>query len=718
MSKLNRLFAVLTMLVGAPLFAATYVVPPDRILFEKANAVVIGHVTSSRVAKNPEGSIATTYDVRVEEVIKGAVGMTVKVGEPGGRLGNEIHLVPGSPAFRDGERVLLFLTGSNGNYTTTDLGLGSFRFAQDTAGINLAVRDDAEIVGWDLDGTPHKEIRRSADGFVKYLREIARAIPAAVAENYAVPARPLKSEALAPRMQADATSPNLRGDLAFPAASATSYTLDIGMNNGTGVGARWRNFPNAVNWNVGNTLPGAPGNGNTAIDAAFNAWNGDTCSNVNYVRNSAVPNTNGIQEDPDQINNFVWEKTLNNGGNPKVDFDPYSCSGGGLLGLGGISAAWPNACVGSNPDLNQCRHTFNGEIFATTAEVDVSMNRGIGSCPALYNSGNLSTAVAHEVGHTLGFRHSNQSRISPSNEGTCDSSTMECTTTAIMNASVLNGINAALQAWDQHAVQKVYASSCAAPTAVRGDLSGDGKPDIMWRNNVNGANAYWVMNGTTQTGTINLPALPNTDYRICATADFNGDGKVDILWRNAVTGANAIWLMNGASVASTINLPGLPGTNFSFEGAADFDGNGTPDIIIRNYSNGNNALWMMNGTNYASTVNLPALPNPDYHIESAADFDANGTPDIVWRNYTTGNNALWMFTNTTNTSTINLPALPNTAYKIGGVGDFTGDNKPDILWRNATTGANAIWVMNGASNTSTVNLNGLPNSAYEIRGPR
>ena len=565
MSKYSRMFAVVSMLVGAPLFAATYVVPPDRILFEKADAVVIGHVTASRAAKNPNGVIATTYDVRVEEIIKGAAGMSIRVTEPGGRVGNEARLVPGAPGFQDGERVLLFLRGGDGNYTTTDLGLGAFHFAQDAAGVNLAIRDESEIFGWDLNGAPHKEIRRSADGFVKYLREIARAVPVAQAENYAVPARPLKSEALASKMQTDASG-KLQSDLTFPNATANSYMLDIESNSGSGMGSRWRTFPTAVNWNVGNSLSGAPGNGNTAIDAAFNAWNNDTCSNVNYVRATAVANTNGIQDGADGVNNFVWEKTLNNGGMPAVDLDPYSCASGGLIGLGGISVAWTGVCgMGQNP--NTCRHTFNSENFSTTVETDVSMNRGIQACPAFYNSGNMISGVTHEVGHTLGFRHSDQDRVSPSG-GACNTATMECSSSAIMTASLTNGLNGALQAWDQHAVQKVYAATCTGVgPAVKGDFNGDGKPDILLRNYVTGATAVWVMNGTTFTGTvINLPGLVDTNWRIEGTNDFNADGQEDILYRNYSTGASAIWLMNGANVASVANLPSPFNPDFHFEG--------------------------------------------------------------------------------------------------------------------------------------------------------
>jgi len=70
--------------------------------------------------------------------------------------------------------------------------------------------------------------------------------------------------------------------------------------------------------------------------------------------------------------------------------------------------------------------------------------------------------VTHEIGHTLGFRHSNKSRAD--DQACTNYSTYECSSSAIMTAVVTNGLNATLQLWDQHAVETLYASS--APSAV------------------------------------------------------------------------------------------------------------------------------------------------------------------------------------------------------------------------------------------------------------
>jgi hypothetical protein len=75
-----------------------------------------------------------------------------------------------------------------------------------------------------------------------------------------------------------------------------------------------------------------------------------------------------------------------------------------------------------------------------------------------------------------------------------------------------------------------------------GDLNGDGKSDIVWRNN-DGTVAIWLMNGAEPpSGAI----IENgqTMWTPVQIGDFNGDGKADIIWRHR-NGDLAIWLMDG-----------------------------------------------------------------------------------------------------------------------------------------------------------------------------
>jgi hypothetical protein len=420
-----QVLLLLTFALAPQVFAVTYIVPADRFEIERASAIVVGRVLSSHVEESRFG-IETVTSIALEEAIRGTAGPVVRVHEPGGALGGETRIVPGTPEFEDGERVLLLLhQREDGRYTVLDLQLGAFHFTNDIPGPELAVRNASEIEGWDLDGRTHQEQHRVAEPFLAYVRGVVRR--EAVAEDYFVStgaaAAPIES---------------LRAASAF---TATSYTLSYG----SGLGTRWKVFPAAVNWNQGNAETGVLGSGTKEIASAFSTWN---AGGTNYVLAGANANTKGFLDAFDGVNNIVFEKNLTSAG-----VQPFSCASGGALGMGGMTHA----------DFTAGAHVFHGETFGTTLEADVSMNQGLGACTTV-SADQFKTVILHELGHTLGFRHSDQNRKLTAACST--DSTLECSNTAVMNHILLSGLNGKLQQWDKTALSSVYGSDpvCTPPS--------------------------------------------------------------------------------------------------------------------------------------------------------------------------------------------------------------------------------------------------------------
>ena len=193
-----------------------------------------------------------------------------------------------------------------------------------------------------------------------------------------------------------------------------------------------------------------------------------------------------------------------------------------------------------------------------------------------------------------------------------------------------------------------------------GDFNGDGYADILWRNTTTGDLAIWEMNGTTilNANTAGVGNVP-TNWTVVGVGDFNGDGKADILWRNN-NGNVAIWEMNGTTIlnANTATFGNMP-TSWFVAGTGDFNGDGNNDILWRDNA-GDIAIWEMNGTTIlnASTSGVGNLSTV-WSVAETGDFDGNGKSDILWRD-TSGDIAIWFMNGTTIASGAGLGTIPTT----------------------------------------------------------
>ena len=220
---------------------------------------------------------------------------------------------------------------------------------------------------------------------------------------------------------------------------------------------------------------------------------------------------------------------------------------------------------------------------------------------------------------------------------------------------------------------------------VRNDFNGDGRSDILWRND-DGFVTNWLgqSNGSFMGNAANSYNNPGAGWTVFGTGDFNGDGRDDVLWRNA-NGDVTSWLgqINGNFVGSAAF--NNPGGGWSVVGTGDFNGDGRDDVLWRN-ANGDVTNWLgqTNG-NFAGNAGVSYNnPGVGWAVAGTGDFNGDGRDDILWRN-TNGDVTNWLGQANGNFSgnAANSYNNPGAGWAVIGTGDFNGDGRDDVLLRNA-----------------------------------
>jgi hypothetical protein len=521
-STLLLIGAALILVAVQPARAASFVVPSDREMVRQSTAVVVASALSSHTELNENNLIETVTTISVEDVLKGSVPADVfAIKEPGGEYEGRITTIPGVPRFRDGGRYVLFLIRTDhGVWRVLNLALGKFTFDTDILGRDVAVRALADVAAWDASGQPHREQYRSAPEFVDFIRATATGGPAR--EDYFVPAEPLIGNPAVARTLRPFTDGRRLTPERLGGFTATSYTYIFSGSSG----ARWNSFPSAVTF----FTTAANAAANTAATNAIASWNGHAGSNINFVNGGADnsgTHSSGVAG-ADGQSTIAFERNL-----PALyGAIPFSCGGSSYGGTIGVGAVTNSAGTHSGP---------NGESFFTATEGDVEMNIGTSTCAFFIGLGDFNSAVAHELGHAIGFRHSDQTRASLGAPSCVGDPSLECTSSAIMTANVPSGLNGALQAWDQNAAGNVYPNAAInPPTNVVATATSATGVQVTWTAAI-GATSYRVYrstNGSTfsQVGTpagspFNDTASANTAY-LYKVRSFNGaesgDSNVDL----------------------------------------------------------------------------------------------------------------------------------------------------------------------------------------------
>lgn len=167
-----------------------------------------------------------------------------------------------------------------------------------------------------------------------------------------------------------------------------------------------------------------------------------------------------------------------------------------------------------------------------------------------------------------------------------------------------------------------------------GDFDGDGKDDVLWRDD-NGLLVTWLgqANGSLSDNYLNSVVAVPTNWHVQGIGDFNGDGKDDILWRED-NGLVTDWLgqAGGGFAQNYLNSAADVPLEWQVDAIGDFNGDGKDDILWR-HDSGVIEDWLAKADggfidNYANSVVWPAS---DWDVAEVADFNGDGRDDILWR---------------------------------------------------------------------------------------
>ena len=220
-----------------------------------------------------------------------------------------------------------------------------------------------------------------------------------------------------------------------------------------------------------------------------------------------------------------------------------------------------------------------------------------------------------------------------------------------------------------------------------GDINSDGKPDVVMANL---GGRITILRNTSTIGNISFVQKNldlNYDPTYVTLQDFDGDGKVDLAaCSNDVSGtfgAVTIYPNIGTEgdivFGPAVNI-GLSGSPIEIQ-SADLDHDGKPDIILKN---GDGVTILRNlgspgNFSFDSPKNFSAFNSSGYFYYCIADFDGDGKPDIA----SSADGNFYVLHNTTSNNIISFD--PKMNFPVNEVvekiipGQLDGDGKPDLI---------------------------------------
>ena len=167
-----------------------------------------------------------------------------------------------------------------------------------------------------------------------------------------------------------------------------------------------------------------------------------------------------------------------------------------------------------------------------------------------------------------------------------------------------------------------------------GDFNADNRDDLLWMND-DGIISNWLgqADGTFHINSGTFVADVPSEWHVVGIGDFNGDGRDDIMWKNN-SGIISNWLGQGeGSFVSNANnfVFGVP-TEWHIVGFGDFNGDNRDDILWQSDSGVlTNWLGEANGSFTFNNDDFVVGVAAEWHVTAIGDYNGDNRDDILWR---------------------------------------------------------------------------------------
>jgi VCBS repeat protein/PASTA domain-containing protein len=181
------------------------------------------------------------------------------------------------------------------------------------------------------------------------------------------------------------------------------------------------------------------------------------------------------------------------------------------------------------------------------------------------------------------------------------------------------------------------------PEVAVGDVSGDGKPDLVTANSESNSISVLVNNGDgTFAPKRDSPAQGPGEVAI---GDIDGDGKADLATANMIDSGDAVEALfnqgDGTFLQKTYARDGIPAGSVSIH---DLNGDGKPDLAYVNEDESVSVLVNRGGRRFLPKVVYIDRGQGDPISLAVTNLDGNGRPDLAVTNSATS--TVSVFSNT------------------------------------------------------------------------